>query len=64
MVWTRLDSGTVAVSIHGTTAGPGSEMCILHNGQVRIVVGIPGFGARHVLQASPVFWETFRSLLG
>ena len=38
------------------------DVGILHNVQVRIVVGISGFGARHFLQASPVLWVFSRSL--
>ena len=69
VIWSRLDSGSVAVGTRGTTASLGPiarlaevplwrldtrEMGIRHSGQVRIVVGIPRFRARHVLQASPV----------
>ena len=69
VVWSRLDSGTVAVATRGTTAGLGTiarlaevplEFGYLRNGcpsqwpSARIVVGRPGVGARHVLRASPV----------
>ena len=72
VVWSRLDNGSVAVwytwydgrpGINQKTCRDSSGVWILekwafiHSGRVRIVGGIPAFGARHVLQASPVLFS-------
>ena len=68
MVWSRLDSGSVAVGTRGTTASLGSIARLAEVPLVWILekwvsftiavcallLDVRGVGARHVLQVSPV----------